>query len=155
MKICYVDESGNNPDCPFLVMVGILVDAARLRRTEIEFSDILFAVRQVLSLPIAELKGSRIHNGTGYWRQIDPKLRKDVLRQFCRWLTRRNHKLIVSAISGPELAKAAPMSPPIADRWLVAALHVALQLQKLNQTHQKNKGNTFLIFDENKRYPSG
>jgi hypothetical protein len=35
--------------------------------------------------------------------------------------------------------------------WLASGLHVALQIQKHYQSREKNKGNTFLIFDDNKR----
>jgi hypothetical protein len=37
------------------------------------------------------------------------------------------------------------------DIWLTAALHIALQVQRAHQGLKKNKGNTFLIFDEHKR----
>src|SRR5262249_55093260 len=36
------------------------------------------------------------------------------------------------------------------DEWLASGLHVALQIQKANQGKGKNKGHTFLIFDDNK-----
>ena len=37
------------------------------------------------------------------------------------------------------------------DKWLAAGLHIALQIQKANQKTKKNKGHTFLVFDDNKQ----
>jgi hypothetical protein len=39
---------------------------------------------------------------------------------------------------------------PLKDLWVAGAVHVALQLQRLHQQLEKNKGHTVLIFDENK-----
>lgn len=40
MKVCYIDESGNQSakDSRIFVMVGIVADAQRMRRTKVEFS---------------------------------------------------------------------------------------------------------------------
>jgi hypothetical protein len=37
------------------------------------------------------------------------------------------------------------------DAWRTCALHVALQVQRAHQQLPKNKGHTFLVFDENRR----
>jgi hypothetical protein len=64
----------------------------------------------------------------------------------------RKHSLVISAIDRKKHQTAQKPRLPKAceDTWLSAALHIALQIQKAHQTQDKNKGHTFLVFDENK-----
>lgn len=151
MKLCYVDESGHKgPNDPVVVMVGILADAARAHRTKAEFAKIFGKVQAITGTHLKELKGSKIINGRDSWRNIAPDQRKGLVADFCDWLAERKHLLVVSAMDQAKFNAANDPGIPKKDIWLAAALHVALQVQKLHQGIPNNKGHTFLIFDENK-----
>src|SRR5512133_1285284 len=89
MKLCYVDESGNQPSDPCLVMVGILADSLRLHRTHDEFGDIFDEVQGWFVESLREIKGSKMLCGRDRWRKIDPADRKDIAEKFCAWVTER------------------------------------------------------------------
>lgn len=153
MKICYVDESGNATTDPCLVMVGVLVDAVRLNRTRQEFAEIFDDIEALFDESLRELKASKMIHGRDRWRRIDPEKRKRIASLLCSWLVERKHKLVLAAVCRDRLRKSPKDGAPdkLADPWLAGALHVALQIQKANQGKAKNKGNTLLIFDENKK----
>ena len=152
MKVCYVDESGSIAEDPCLVMVGILVDSARLHRTQKEFAEVFDIVQGLFAENLRELKGSKLILGRDRWRKVDPGTRKRIAGYFCRWIVRRKHRLIVTAIDRMRLDRIEKDGEPAErrDGWLAAGLHVALQIQKANQKSGNNKGHTFLIFDDNK-----
>lgn len=152
MKVCYVDESGNTAQDPCLIMVGILADAARLNRTRQEFSNIFDDVQSLFQDNLGELKGSKIIFGRDRWRKVDPKIRKKIVEYFCDWIHKRKHKLAIAAIDRAKFKNTIDDNAPAErrDEWLAAGLHIALQIQKTNQASKKNKGHTFLIFDDNK-----
>jgi hypothetical protein len=60
MKLCYVDESGNQTADPCLVMVGILVDALRLNRTREEFGNIFDGIQTLFTESLKEIKASKM-----------------------------------------------------------------------------------------------
>jgi len=153
MKICYVDESGNTGQDPCLVMVGILVDVARLNKTQKEFAEIFDIVQKLFKENLQELKGSKMILGRDRWRNIDPNKRKLIVDYFCKWIIERKHRLILTAIDRVKLKEIVKRKeyPELQDEWLATGLHVALQIQKFNQNNTKNKGHTFLIFDDNKQ----
>ncbi len=152
MKVCYVDESGNQPSDPTLIMVGILVDAHRLNRARKEFGDILDTAQANFAEELKEIKGSKMLFGSDRWRKIDPYIRQGIAEQLCNWLCERKHHLVLAAIDRTRFEEHQRVSlPPFAnDAWLASAVHVALQVQKANQGNTHNKGVTFLVFDENK-----
>jgi len=152
MKFCYVDESLDSHAQLVQVMVGIVVDAHRLNRTRAEFGEIFCVIEDAFPGALRELKGSKIFYGRDGWRQVAPETRKDIFRWFCQWLADRKHHLAMSAIDIGRFGTDLPEDYPeaIKDLWVAGALHVALQLQRLHQGLEKNKGHTVLIFDENR-----
>lgn len=150
MKVCYVDESGNNGADPCLVMVGILADVTRLNRTVAEFGEIFELVQSLFQENLQELKGAKMIIGRDRWRRIDSGTRKKLAGTICKWVGNRKHHLVIAAIDRQAFDDAPDPGLRKRDPWLAAALHIALQVQKNNQDHAKNKGRTFLIFDENK-----
>jgi hypothetical protein len=152
MKVCYVDESGNTSHDPCLVMVGILVNAHRLNRTREEFAGIFDEIQGLFEENLRELKGSKLILGRDRWRKVDPNLRKRIAGYLCGWIVERKHNIALSAIERCKLKNDSTADVPKAcrDEWLAGGLHIALQLQKANQGKDKNKGHTFLIFDDNK-----
>jgi hypothetical protein len=152
MKLCYVDESGNQSTDPCLVMVGLLVDAIRLNRTREEFGDIFDEVQGLFAESLKEIKGAKMLSGRDRWRKIDPRDRKRLTEHLCGWLKQRKHHIVLSAVDKSKLMAAQHALLPTfcSDFWLTAATHVALQVQKANQAISHHKGLTFLVFDENK-----
>jgi hypothetical protein len=152
MKVCYVNESGNTKEDPCLVMVGVLVDAYRLNRSREEFADIFDEIQSLFEENLRELKGSKMIFGRDRWRKVDPELRKRIAGYLCNWVVDRKHHIALAAIDRHKLKndKTADVPKACRDEWLVGGLHIALQLQKANQGKDKNKGHTFLIFDDNK-----
>ena len=153
MKVCYVDESGDIAQDPCLVMVGILVDSARLHRTQLEFAEVFDIVQGLFAENLRELKGAKMILGRDRWRKVDPNVRKQIAGYFCDWVVQRKHRLVFAAIDQTKLRANQwdEVSANCQDGWMAAGLHVALQIQKANQKTGKNKGRTFLIFDDNKQ----
>ena len=153
MKVCYVDESGNNvAKDPCLIMVGVLVDAYRLNRTREEFADSFDGVQCLFKNNLRELKGSKIFYGRDQWRNVDHDDRKKIIKSFCDWVVERKHHIALAALDRDKFKKhlSAAVPEQCHDEWLAGGLHIALQIQKTNQGTAKNKGKTFLIFDDNK-----
>lgn len=148
MKLCYVDETGIDGKSPLLVMVGIVADSTRIRRTATDFSRLMDDAAE-LSAALKELKGVDIYRGNGAWKGVHGDTRHELIGDLCEWIAERKHSLALAALD-LKRAKAEPLHdlPP----WLAAALHIALQLQKTHQGLQKNKGQTFLVFDQQVRY---
>ncbi len=162
MKVCYVDESGNDTKDPCLVMVGIVVDAYRLNRTREElgeiFDDIQQQVRESLKesqkkFNLKEFKASKAIFGRGRWREVDPEIRQRITRFLCNWVVERKHHIVLAAIDRERFGQSdRSRFPEVAnDPWLACSLHIALQIQKYHQGKEKNKGRTFLFIDENKQ----
>jgi len=152
MKVCYVDESGNQDTDPCLVMVGLLIDTSRLNRSKIEFGDLFDRAEALFREKLQELKASRIVFGRGGWRSIDPEERKRLAHDLCLWVMDRKHDILLTAMDRGKLRKKQHSSLPAfcTDIWLSCAVHIALQVQKANKNKPRNKGQTFLVFDENK-----
>src|SRR5436309_541546 len=152
MKVCYVDESGNQDTDPCLVMVGLLIDTSRRNRSKIEVGDLFDRAEALFREKLQELKASRIVFGRGGWRSIDPEERKRLAHDLCLWVMDRKHDILLTAMDRGKLRKKQHSSLPAfcTDIWLSCAVHIALQVQKANKNKPRNKGQTFLVFDENK-----
>ena len=153
MKLCYVDESGNQDADPCFVMVGLMVDSQRLNRTREEFSDIFTEIQALFQENLQELKGSKILFGRDRWKKVDADRRKQLVGSLVQWVVDRKHTLLISAIGRDAHNRIDKTNLPecVSDLWLSAGLHIALQVQKINQGESGNKGNTFLVFDDNKQ----
>ena len=150
MKLCYVDETGTDGNSPLVVFVGVIADVARVHRTRAEFEQLFQDLTELPDKSISELKGSNLYYGKGRWDGVDGEVRHDAIRQLCDWLAERKHSLALAALdaklfAGSDLAQLTSL-----DIWMCGALHVALQIQKAHQGTKKNKGASFLVFDEHK-----
>lgn len=149
MKICYVDETGIDGKDRHVVMVGILVDAYGLNKTRVEFDGIFSALQRTTIMK--ELKGTKMIFGNDEWRKVDESIREEITDSFCNWVVERKHSIVLSAIDRtlfkPEADDTIPKQ--CKDIWVAGGLHIVLQIQKHFQKEKKNKGHTFLIFDDN------
>ena len=147
-----MDESGYGDTAqPALVMVGIVVDHNRANKTRQEFGVIFDGIKAML--PAAtELKSSRVFYGAGLWGTVAEQARWQLFVDLCMWIKTRKHKLVLAAVDKERLANNKGLAPgELHDEFLAAAMHIALQIQKAHKGQAKNKGHTFLIFDENKQ----
>src|SRR5690349_14391440 len=112
MRVCYVDETGTDGLSPFVVMVGIVVDASRLGRTTEEFKKISARlVTASTATTLKEIKSVDLYRGKNAWRGVDGELRHQIIGDLCDWLSERKHRLALAAAdvahvkmlaSGPE-----------------------------------------------------
>jgi len=133
-------------------MVGVFADAIRLHRTREEFGNIFDEVQGFFTDSLKEIKGAKMLSGRDRWRKIDPENRERIAEKFCGWLKGRKHHIALSAVDRKKnrLLQHSLLPDFCGDPWLMAATHIALQIQKVNQSLRNNKGVTFLMFDENK-----
>lgn len=148
MKLCYVDETGTDGKSPVVVMVGIIADSQRLRRTQVEFESAFETLTSLPERAISELKSTKLYRGTGPWHGVPGVQRHKAIEDLCTWVCDRKHDLALVAIDTKQYEKS-PLDADL-DIWLTAALHIALQIQRAHQSLKKNEGNTFLVFDEHK-----
>ncbi len=153
MKFCYVDESGTGRE-PYAVMVGIVVDAQRMRVTKNQWLGLLKLLSRLVGKPVREIHTRDFYPGRGIWRKIDGKMRSKVISAVFDWFEERRHLMICSAIDKSkykekEMNKALPNG--LKTIWKCLGLHVILGIQKAFQSEKRNKGNTLMIFDNEKR----
>jgi hypothetical protein len=132
-------------------MVGLLVDAYRLRRITSDFDQLL---RNFLAQHPGhpnELKTKNLINGQGGWNNVQAEARKGFLRSVCE-LAARDGRLFVSAISFDRFNANLPEGPHPTRRsyWHAGGMYVAGLVQKKHQDEKANKGLTVLVMDDNK-----
>jgi hypothetical protein len=147
----YADETGNDDVSPVLVMVGIVVDASRLGRTQRQFDDIFRNLADLTGRPLRELKSSDVLPGKGTWRDVEGETRRNVVSNLCQWVSDRKHRLAVAALHREGFKANQPPCAELQDEWQAAACHLCLQVQRAHQSKSGGKGRTVLVFDENKR----
>lgn len=149
MKMCYVDETGTDGQSPVVIMVGIVADCQRLRRTQVEFAGVFQRLNRLPRSTVLELKSTHLYRGTGKWYGVDGTARHAAISDLCNWVSTRKHKIALAGIDLNRF-KSSTLRNHL-DIWDAAALHITLQVQRAHQRLVKNKGNTFLVFDENKQ----
>lgn len=153
MKFIYVDESGGRDQSDVFVMVGLLVDAYRLRRKTTDFDELLKDLLQRHPGHRDELKTKQFINGGGGWSAVPPEERKQFLRDICT-LAADGGKLFGVGISFEnfDAAIAAGHNHLTGNSyWLAAGLFITALIQKKMQPVSSNKGLTVLVMDDNKR----
>lgn len=150
MKLCYVDETGTDGASPLVVFVGVIADVARVHRTRLEFEELFRNIAELPDKAIAELKGSNVYYGNGRWKGVDGEARHAAITRLCQWVSNRKHALALAALDTSRFDESDLRNLTGLDIWMSGAVHIALQAQKAHQQISKNKGATFLVFDEHK-----
>ncbi|PKN62408.1 MAG: hypothetical protein CVU57_24280 [Deltaproteobacteria bacterium HGW-Deltaproteobacteria-15] len=153
MKFCYVDESGTG-DEPYAVMVGIVVDALRMRPTKADWDGLLRYLESVVGKSVEEIHTRDFYAGNGPWRDIDGRQRAEIIGSVMRWLGERKHSIIFAAVDKEKFHAEFPADPrfdEVKTVWRFLGLHLTLSIQKHFQAFEKNKGNTVIIFDNEER----
>jgi len=161
MFLCYCDESGycgraEDQEQPVMVMAGILPNAYTYHRSDAEFRHIFEIING--QVPLDEIKGSQIYRGRGAWADIHPESRDQVIEFYLDWISQRPHQLLISAVDNsryfgyvhnhPDDTHTVVLPYP----YLFSGLHIATTVQRLNRGHEKNKGKTLLIYDEQSEF---
>jgi len=153
MKFCYVDESGTG-DEPYAVMVGIVVDALRMRPTKVDWDALLRRLEEIVRKPVEEIHTRDFYAGNGPWRKINGPQRVAIIGSVMDWLGDRKHSLVYTAVDKAKFFAEFPNDgrfDGIKTLWRFLGLHLVLSIQKQHQRLKKNKGNTVLIFDNEER----
>jgi len=153
MKFCYIDESGTG-DEPYAVMVGVLIDAYRMRPTKADWDGLLQHLTELVERPVIEFHTRDFYAGNTPWRGLHGGRRADVISAIFQWFAGRRHHIVISAIDKEKFDGEPSDHPFMADIggvWRCLALHMALSIQKHSQRQKKNKGNTVMVFDEHGR----
>jgi len=153
MKFCYIDESGLGSE-PYLVMVGVIVDAQRMHRTKEMWSDFLKMLSGVCKRTIYEFHTRDFYAGNGPWRGIDGPERAKIISAILNWWGQRKHYLTLTAIDKEkynQMRSKKQIMDGCDSVWLTAAVHASLSIQKAHQGITKNKGHTLLLFDNEER----
>lgn len=151
MKFLYVDESGNRNDDRFLTFFGVQIDAYKLKAAMRVARPILRDVADAFPENLNELKTSRMVNGCGGWRHVEPATRKQLFRRLCGFLANVSGVGLLYVLDRERYASAGVDRPQWATTpWMTGAISIAMFAQSLNQVAKNNKGLTVLIFDDNK-----
>lgn len=151
MRICYVDETGTDGNSPVVVFVGLVVDTTKQAKIDRELRERFDAIYALAKWPLDELKGAHMYPGKKHWRGIDT--RHDAIADLCEWYTETsNCHIALSAVETSTYAGSELFELTELGIWSAGALHIALQIQKSGQGRNKNKGSTFMVFDEQEIY---
>ncbi len=150
MKFCYVDETGIDGSSPLAVMAGVTVDAVKIRRANRQFDEMVASFFASAGRPVRELKGRDLHRGKKAFGRIDPELRHRLIDEICGLVAERGLRVALAALDLDRLRATPSPSGVVMDSLSAGGLHVALQLQRMQQSAQNNKDLTVLVFDENK-----
>ena len=151
MKFLYVDESGNRNDDKFLTFFGVQIDAYKLKAAMRVARPILRDVAAAFPGNLKELKTSRMVNGHGGWRRVNPDIRKRLFLRLCGFLSDVSGVGLTYILDRDRYAEHSGKDRPqwAVTPWLTGAISIAMFAQSLNQTAKNNKGLTVLIFDDN------
>ncbi|MDD9854921.1 MAG: DUF3800 domain-containing protein [Gammaproteobacteria bacterium] len=149
MKFLYVDESGSKSEGDIFVMAGLMIDAYKLRKYTENLDSEIVALLSKYPTPKTpkELKTKAFINGSGHWGKVHPDTRKEFLRNICR-IAASCSKIYAISISFSRFdAERGVFS---FDSWLAASMYISSLVQKRMKKMPNNKGQTVLIFDDNK-----
>lgn len=135
-------------DSDFVVTVGLMLDAtSKLTKVTREWEDLQRGLVKSVGGGMVELKGSKLYEGAGKWKKL-PRDRHEVIDELITWLCDSGFKIAIAAVD--KSVDLDDTLAPVTSHELLAAFHVALQVQKANQGKKRNKGVTFLVLDESK-----
>jgi hypothetical protein len=153
MKICYCDESGTG-DEPIAVMVGIVVDSQRMHVTKDHWRGLLDTLSGIVGRKIEEIHTRDFYSGNGVWRDVPGPQRSDVITSVFAWLTERKHHVVYTAVEKKTYfanLNAGRIHLDLNTPWRFMGFHLLLSVQRAFQTHEKTKGNTIFVFDNEER----
>jgi hypothetical protein len=169
MYVFYADESGFSKggnleaDQPITVVAGVLIDLTKLPKAIRIFDKTLDIInRGNPEKSITELKFSDIRQGKGVFRKNFPKIEaradllKSVMEEFEHEIA---FKIFYTAVVDEKFIEAKKnetyskyVKQGLHHSYLCAAYRVLTLLEKYQCAKKKNKGKTFVIFDEQNNF---
>ena len=101
MEFVYIDESGTGSEL-YAVMVGIIVDAQRMRPTKNDWKDLLSTL---IGEKIEEIHTRDFYSGNGKWRNLEGEKRAKIINAIFNWLRERKHNIVFTAVDKKNLKK--------------------------------------------------
>lgn len=154
MKFVYADESGEQDHSCVFTMVGVMVDATKLRKKTKDFDKLWYDLLSKHPEEPVEIKTSRMINGSGAWSRIDSDTRKRFVSDVINLATENGGKIYSYVIDFDKLnaVKADEYNLPFdKHKWTAASMFIASLIQKNMQKARGNKGLTVLVVDDNKQ----
>lgn len=134
-------------------MAGVVVDSQRMHVTKSEWAGLLAELTTLTGRDIKEFHTREFYPGNGVWHGLPGEKRANVMEAIADWIAARKHTIAVVAcdVSAHGTSRAAAtMHPEVHSLWRFLATHLILTLQKEHQSHEKTKGHTLLVFDQEK-----
>ncbi len=153
MKLCYCDESGTG-DEPIATMVGVVVDASRMHLTKNDWQELLDTLTRAVGRRIVELHTRDFYAGNGVFRDIGGGDRANLITQIFDWLSERRHAVVYSSVvkqSYFDAFGAGRIPDELNTVWRFLGFHLILAMQKHCQRHERPKGHTIFVFDNEER----
>ena len=153
VNFCYCDESGTGQE-PIATMVGIIVDTGRMHLTKADWKELLRILSDAIGRNVSELHAADFYAGNGVWRNLTGQQRARVITAILDWLTNRKHHVVYSSVVKESYFKAREareLPDELNTLWRFLGFHLTLAVQRYSQPEPKNKGNTFLVFDNQDR----
>lgn len=134
-------------------MTGILIDATKLNKAQRDLSAEFRRVAHEFPGTLEELKGAKLIARKGGWRQFSIDAWVSIVDSLCSFTSDKSYSIVLAAIDRQKHRRSSMNGVPdcLQDAWLAAGLHIALQIQHKHKKTPRNKGNTFLIIDDNKK----
>lgn len=149
MKVCYCDESGTGAE-PIALMAGVVVDSQRMHVTKEYWHELLFELSRIVGANLAEIHTRDFYSGNGVWRGMSGERRSEVISTVFNWLAERKHHIVCTAVDKQAFstsAAAGQIPKEVGTLWRFMGFHLVLAVQRHFQKHEKTKGNTIFIFD--------
>ena len=160
MQFVYIDESGMGEE-PIGVMVGVIADSHRMRRTKTEWNSLLIALSEIIGKQIYEIHTRDFYSGNSPWRDLNGHQRSAIIEAIFQWLNERRHSIVYSAVDKTifyDQVQEEPLFEDITTLWRFLATHLALSIQKRfqgsprgNNRTVNHSGHSVLIFDNEYR----
>lgn len=164
MYALYADESGFSKankyetEQPVLVVAGILIDFSKLTKAISVFDEILLEVNAKLSRPVPELRFSEIRNKEPFRTSLPEVEERANLLEYVliKFQEEIDFKIFYCAIDNETYYKYKRTEPILRNNlkhpYLCAAYKVLSQMELCQIPKKKNKGKTFVVFDEQNQF---
>lgn len=160
MYICYIDESGHcgekyNPEQPIEVLFGAMLDLTKLTKAQRQHQEIM-NIFTSHNINISEFKACDMYRGVNQFNDFSPDLRDTLFEFLLAWGEDRKCRYFISPIHSKKHFDLCKKNDPIAMKlkfpFEAAALNITLSIQKYQKSKKKNKGRTFVVFDEQHKH---
>ena len=152
MKFVYADESGEQDHSCVFTMIGVMVDAVKLRKKTEDFDNLWQELLSRHPEGTVEIKTSRMINGKGAWGKVCPDVRKKFVTDVIELAVANGGKIFGYAIDFEKLKtiKAEDFELPFTKhKWTAASMYIAALIQKKMQAVKGKKGLTVFVMDDN------